>query len=84
MSRMCPFCQRAPREGEDMSRARVAEADFTPEVLAKLKREHPPQPGLYGCCVDCVALVTPGICARVNADHGTSFTPATLPGNFLV
>lgn len=88
MARMCPFCQQPPREGQDLDRARVTDELFTPEVLAKMKREKPPTPGLYHCCVECCEILKPGICAKLNRELNregdTAFTPETLPGNFLV
>lgn len=80
----CPICGLPPRVGQNPEKARVVQSDFAPDLLAKLKRDQAPAPGLYHVCTDCASLLRPALAARVNAAEGTSFTAQTLPADYMV
>lgn len=72
--RVCAICKLGVREGQPQKAVRVP-----PNV----ERNDLEPNGVYSACPDCIEALKPAICAKLAAD-GYSFTPETLPGNFLV
>jgi len=63
MSRICPVCNRPPREGEEMRPMRLTEEDLSADLKAS-------EVGLYSACSECVDAHRIRVALRTGKEPG--------------